>query len=782
MACSFTAVLMSVVLCSAMGTAARAQAVNQSLGAATGELEEITVTARRRSEQLEHVPVAVTALTDSDIEERGIKTQADLQLSIPGLLVNQSHTQNEIYLVIRGATVDPQSGSSPAVLSYLNEVSTNVGAGSIYDLSSVQVLKGPQGTLFGRNATGGAVLYTTAKPGDTFGGYYSQYVGNYGYFEEQAAVDLPVSDKVLLRIATDFDNRKGYVYNEFNNTHLGVDDRKSGRVTLLLRPIEGLENTTTLQYDYQGGNNVGVNLWSAYPCGAKNNGIPLETTVGCLYTPSLDATTGIPGAWNQFLAAHPKAYPGGIVEFVGVQRSLGPWVVDQGVGSDHQASSTFISNITTYQLAPDMELKNIAGFSHVHTVDFFDQTGAPYPIQPEINDHSAGFLERIIQSSDELQLSGKALDSKLSYLVGIYYLHNSDIFNPNLELFDVTPIMEPIQLEFNFNAIDQSEALYTQENYDLGSLTGIEGLSVTAGIRYTAEQKSVEQLPGSLFYGAATEHADFNRPSWQIGLEDQIRPDWLLYIESRGGWRSGGFNGTGSPIAKLGEQGGNEFASETTHDVEIGSKFQGHWGAMPARLNIAAYNQWIENVQRIVYADLNGNIGSATATVPAAQITGVELDTELFPAPWLQVGISGAFTNARFTSATTVLDGAQLTYGPYGEAPRVAGTVFGRVKLPTPAELGDMYLRADVYAQSSEYFSSLNNTITPGSQIPGYALLNLRYDWQTPLPALTVSGFAKNVLNRDYWAGGYATGPVLGANGASPGLPRMYGVELHYKF
>jgi iron complex outermembrane receptor protein len=93
-----------------------------------------------------------------------------------------------------------------------------------------------------------------------------------------------------------------------------------------------------------------------------------------------------------------------------------------------------------------------------------------------------------------------------------------------------------------------------------------------------------------------------------------------------------------------------------------------------------------------------------------------------------------------------------------------------------------MYLRADVYAQSSEYFSSLNNTITPGSQIPGYALLNLRYDWQTPLPALTVSGFAKNVLNRDYWAGGYATGPVLGANGASPGLPRMYGVELHYKF
>ena len=164
--------------------------------------DAIVVTARRRTELLNDVPVTVAALSAAALETRGVHTEADLQLSIPGLLVRSSNNNNEINFVMRGESVDAYSGSPPGVQPYVNEMPLPIMAATkFYDLESVQAVKGPQGTLFGRNSTGGAVLFQTREPTDEFGGYASIQYGNLDKLVAEAAVNLPVSDAIRLRLA-----------------------------------------------------------------------------------------------------------------------------------------------------------------------------------------------------------------------------------------------------------------------------------------------------------------------------------------------------------------------------------------------------------------------------------------------------------------------------------------------------------------------------------------------------------------------------------------------------
>ena len=164
----------------------------------------IIVTAQRRSEDLSRAAVAVSVLTSEALQERAIVTETDLQTAVPGLIVKTGQNENQLNFSLRGQTVDPFSSSRPSVLPYFNEVQVGgVGGTSLYDLESVQVLKGPQGTLFGRNATGGAVLYTSKRPDDEFGGYVTGRAGNYDAFQLEGALNLPLADdgSAALRVA-----------------------------------------------------------------------------------------------------------------------------------------------------------------------------------------------------------------------------------------------------------------------------------------------------------------------------------------------------------------------------------------------------------------------------------------------------------------------------------------------------------------------------------------------------------------------------------------------------
>jgi iron complex outermembrane receptor protein len=756
-------------------------------GSPDSTLEEVVVTARRRSENLERVPVAVSALGPAQLAEREVREQSDLQTAVPGLTVVETENNNQLNYSLRGQSIDAFSGSRPAVLTYVDDVQvTNQSAGSLYDLDSVQVLKGPQRTLFGRNVTGGAILFNTAKPTNQTDGFLTASVGNYGFQEIQGAVNVPlVDDKVLLRLAGDIDDRNGFQRNLFNGDEYGAQHRHSLRATLTFRPADQLENTSVIEYDSSAGNNVSPEGYSAYACGSSHNGVPLATQAGCFYSPGLDQVLGIPGAWNAYLAAHPQAPSGGLVAFINQQRAMGPWVIDTDDPNSHYGHNFYAANTTTYDLTDTLRLKNIAGYANSYSKDEQDNDGTPYGIQEQSNGRgSVGNIASTDQGSDEFQILGKALNDKLSYVAGVYYaIEVDENLNP-LDVFDLTPVLPPpTPQNTDYRTSSHTEAGYAQGTYDLSQLTGVNGLSFTGGYRYSWEQEHINPLPMSLYSAYQPESKSFSDPSWQVGMEYQVNANLLLYVESRDSWRSGGFNGAAPPVLAVAAGGGNLFLPETTHDVEVGEKFQGDILGKPTTLNVALFNQWIDNVQRAVYLSINGIISAVTANVPHAVVRGIEVDGRTSLTRWLDIGGNAAATDAEYTSPTIDLFSQGFTFGPYGDTPKRSGSVFARVRLPVADGIGTMYLRGEVYAQTGVYFTNLGGTSNPGALLPGYHLLNFRYEWENlGRQNITLGAFVKNATNTPYYVGGTATGAAFGLNNAIPGEPRTFGIELGYRF
>jgi len=755
-----------------------------------GAVEEVVVTARRRAESLSNVPVAETAIGATQLKERSITTDADLQRGVPGLTVRQTFNANQIAYSIRGQTIDAFSGSRQAVIAYFNDVQIPQGASSaFYDLDSVQVLKGPQGTLFGRNATGGAVLYATTKPKDQWGGYLTAGIGNEGLREVDGAVDVPiVPGKLLLRIAGEEKVRDGYVYNLFDDRYIGGIDQNSGRITLVAKPMDKLDITTTFQASENHGSDAGGELYSTYACGSRNGKYALNTNAACLYSPLLDSIIGVPGAWAAFLAAHPGVPAGGVPAEQLLQQAWGPWKTDLDEPENYNVRGDIVTNIIAYEISPTLSIKNIFGYgrqdNHMHT----DLDGTPFPIEHNYDaiTNESGIVFATDQFSEEFQVLGKAFDNRLTYITGLYASEQIDHNQQNFEAADITPYIPPGNGTDQYRLFNRTEGIFAQGTYDIGGLTGVRGLSVTVGGRQTWDYNEIIQLPGGIIYaadGTDQEHESNSKPSWQFGIEYKPDADWLFYVNQRGSWRSGGFNGAAPGVFATAAQGGNLFLPETTEDVEVGAKYGGRLFGRPARLDLALYDQEITNVQRTAYVIVAGTLSAVTASVPKAVVNGAELEADIAPADWFRVGGTFAFTDAHYTDNAVTLFGETTNYNSYADAPKYSGDVYLQVFLPLASGLGSASVRGDVYAQSTQYISNTSFSTTPGTAIAGYGLIGLHADWNEILGSrYSLSAFATNVGNKRYYVGGFPEGSILGINTAVPGMPRMFGISATARF
>ena len=266
-----------VLLCGgaaiAMASAGAAGAQSQpapATSAATSTLGEVVVTARRRAENLQRVPVAVTAFSSQAIEQKGIVNQSSLADFTPSMMTITGGSPSEgATFALRGQ--GPAFGAVPGVVPYFAEVANPVGIdgriGTYYDLANVRVLAGPQGTLFGKNATGGNILFEPARPTNRFEGYIRGEYGNYNDRRIEGAINLPiVDDRVLLRVAGEIGRRDGY------NTDVGPNfpGRKydnlnydSVRVSLTARPTDRIELYTVFRYYLSDNNGPGTVCWSS---------------------------------------------------------------------------------------------------------------------------------------------------------------------------------------------------------------------------------------------------------------------------------------------------------------------------------------------------------------------------------------------------------------------------------------------------------------------------------------------------------------------------------------
>jgi len=786
--------LSPVILAAAIATAAPIQMVIADSSSTTAdqstsgsELGEIVVTAQRRNQTLETTPVAISVLNADALQQQQIISEEDLQFAVPGLMVKASQSENQLNFSMRGQTVDAFTSSRPAVLPYFNEVQVgSQDSSSFYDLESVQVLKGPQGTLFGRNATGGAVLFTSAKPTDEWGGYVTVRGGNYSDIEAEGAVNMPIiPETVLLRIAGFYQTRDGYQFNLYNNTTDGNVDRKNVRASLTVKPASHITNDLVLDYAQSGGNNLSSVVYNTVPIGSGAPYVPANV----LYSPSLDSVFG-PGAWNKFLAANPGAYPGGLYAYGLLQSSRGPFLIDVNSPSNHYGENQILTNATTLELNANARIKNIIGYTDIRQTDQGEFDGTPYPID---SNGLAGGLGRstvLHQFSDELQLSGETFAKRLDYVTGLFY-SDEKLHQDSLSVIAGLEPFAPATNQVNNGVLKNTTyAGYAHGTLDISDLVNVPGLAVQAGGRYTDEEVNFRHLPGDVYLsepvppGAVFDpflSDAFKKFSWQVGINEQLNPNTLLYVVSRRSFRSGGFNFYAPPLAGNGNQGGSEYLPETATDVEIGAKFKGNIGVVPARLDIALYDMQIQNVQRVNYVSIFGSLAGITVNVPRAVVKGVELDAVIKPTSWLDVGSTLNATDARFTESTvSVLQNPTTNFGPYPDTPKWSGSVFAEVSEPvSPGVRGSV--RAEWYSQSSFFFSSTDNTLNPGTEAPGYSILNVH----AGLDAATgweVGINIKNALNKVYYVGGIGYASLLAVNTVIPGAPRTLVVEARYKF
>jgi iron complex outermembrane receptor protein len=192
-------------------------------------------------------------------------------------------------------------------------------------------------------------------------------------------------------------------------------------------------------------------------------------------------------------------------------------------------------------------------------------------------------------------------------------------------------------------------------------------------------------------------------------------------------------------------------------------------------------------VQRVEFPDPDGPGGLAsiavTVNLPAARVRGVEVEASINPAPWLEIGAAGAFTDAKFTKNTAILFGNLFQYGPVGDTPKWTGTAYAQIDVPVPENVGSVRLRGEIYAQTAQFFSNSSDSIAPGTRLPGYAVVNGRLEWNKIMGSdFSAALFGKNLLDKAYFTGGMPLAAALGHNAAAVGEPRTYGIELSYGF
>ena len=755
----------SRIVGAAESAALAAEAVSPSVG---DQLEEVVVTARRRAESIERVPVAVTAVQQSAIQNFGTFTVNELTQLVPGLNADsQTGNRNDLFIFIRGQGYT-YTTTYPGVVTYVSEVPVpRLNAGQFYDLQNTQVLRGPQGTLFGRNTTGGAILLQPNTPGDTFGGYGEIGAGNYGLASMQGALNLPLSDIASIRLAVMYKHRDGYTIDQTTGVDYDNLNWKSARLSVLLKPTDAFQNLTTFNYHYDYSHGSGQFITEE---------IPAVTT----------AALGTPVIAQVFSAALAQQQQLGVRK---TNLSMTPPVARE--------LDYIVSNTTTYHLNDDLLIKNIFGYSNLKDYYSSDVDGTSSVLIDSVGIVPYQWTK---QYSDEFQLQGNSFHNKLAWIAGLY----ADYQQPGgpeatteSEFFVVNSVTE----QFNYL---RSKAAFAQGTYDFSSF--VDGLKLTAGTRYTQDgdhsvlANYIGSIGGpppvcSIAAGCPLDRsANFHGLTYDVDLDYQVTPDTLLYVAHRKGYKSGGFTSYfGGPTDHLG------FRPEYITDWELGAKSQFDIAKMPTRVNLAVYRGNYTDIQRLIDAVGPGGIPYSVVTnAPSAIVQGFELETLFKPFAGLTVGLNWAYTDAYFNGKD---DPVQLAYcqpGVFGgfcplnqftATPRNQASVDAHYEFKLPADAGDLVVGGRWYYQSTVALADGNYTVfaTPAGQFGGleapYHLLNLDASWRNVFNShADVSFFMTNVTDEIYRAGAADVVNALGFVSSIYGPPRMFGFNVRYSF
>ncbi len=797
------------------------QAMAQESGQNIVALEEVFVTARRREESLQDVPIAVTALSGDFLREQNITELSDLGTHVPSLRFSEGGGSTNIPLItLRGQrpsevllTLDP------AVPIYFAEVvltpsqGTNLG---MYDLANVQVLKGPQGTLFGRNSTGGALLLTPQTPGTEFGGYGEVQAGDYDLYQFEGAMDLPVSDDLQFRVAARSRDRDGYQSNLADNSLRGNDkywdeDSYGLRVTTNYAATDRLSNLSTIAYD-QNEMKSRVAIPLAYNPEGQLGVLTNAIHNGSLGIGGQDITDGL--AWQS-------------------QRDWTDVQVD--LDGREKVENWIVSNITEFEITDNLTIKNIAGYRNLKYEEVADVDGTSVPLFGGITsltesttpDPQAASTTSS-QYSEELQLLGNSFEDSLEWLVGVYWMQMEGSTsaptqivgaNPDwpaggsgIALFDAIAFNGYTQLSPNANVQNESWAFYGEGTYTIN-----DAWSVTGGARQTWDDRKLEAM--NFTYDAVTQNygcamrdesgallpdnncvrsADesFDKLTGRGSVNWTPTQDALVYASVSSGYRSGGFNMRATSDAELAP-----FDPETVITYELGQKTDWDlfdWATV--RTNAAIYYQDFDDIQKTV-AGQNPQTGAfETYTINAAraEIQGLEFDITVAPTENLSINLAYAYVDPKYKQWERDVNGETVDFSdaPFVYIPKNSFTSAVSYVLPLDQSIGEVTVYGSVYWQDSMKsndgaflwptlgWSEANLQAALSTvDVDDYTVANFRIDWRDVMGTeFEAALFINNAFDEDYITGGLSVPDSLGYVAATYGPPRTYGASLRYNF
>ncbi len=703
--------------------------------APSGGLKDIVVTAQRREDSLQRTPLAITALSPAELQSRNVQTTQDLMQVTPGLQVSTQTAGNSggsATFFLRGMGQQRSgNGTSPAVGIYVDDFyypSLQGAVFNILDLQQVEVLRGPQGTLFGRNTIGGAIRYTTQRPEfDRLSGYIQGTLGSYNRRDVTGAVNIPLSDWAAIRVTAGRLRTDGYVVQQNGGKPAGGTATDLVRGELRLKPASNLE----------------INLAGQYST-SKLDGF-------AYYVPGpILAKTGLPAAWNHI--------PPGILNPYDSRYASQCFYCQAGTNKREFSDTNYTSATGTvsWEVTPTISIKSLTGWQRVKSSYLKDLDASPLPISDTV---SSG-IDRAF--SQELQLNGRLFEDRLNMVLGGYYYDekHSDLYPEAGAQTNLGGTVQPVLL----TALTKTKAGFVD-----GALKLTDKLTVIGGVRYSVDDKSavVRSVAGAQIANIAK---DFGSTTWRAGAQYQATPTAMFYATVSRGFRAGGFAKISSSSPVL-----DPFQPETATNYELGARLDllNHH----LRLNPTVfYTKWDNiQIQRIVPGPAGVQVFVDNAG--RAHSKGFELESE-----------AAITQNFNLTGTLALLD---IKYDDVGStnsvtlnshfqrAPKVTYSIGANYRIDAGDALR-MTLSANWSWEDKQYSSpSDSDTLL----LPSYGLLNARIDVSESNGPLSFAIFAKNLTNKVYFVGGSNLAAAgTGTAQYDLGRPREIGVSARLKF
>lgn len=682
-----------------------------------GTLEEVVVTAQKRASKLEETPIAVSAFTPDSIERNRIQGIDDIALRTPSVTFVQLN-KGEAYISIRGTLVNtPGAGWDDSVTTFIDDVPmTGAGDNSpdLYDLASVEVLRGPQGTLFGRNVTGGAIVIHTEPLGFTEQGKAEVTYGSDNLAQLRGLWSGPlVGNQLAGKITLDIKHRDDYLSNVTLHDKTYGDSVGNGRGQLLWEPSDDVRILFSGDYTHDQSSGKIVRL-----------------------SGSLE----------------PSLYP---------DLTYDPDQTNQGQNSATHKNILGLSARLDWD-APWGTLTSITGLRRLNNNTNWSRLGDP--------DNQA--LQTAIvankQYTEELR-AASASSGRLTWLGGLFYLH-ADKQEIDLDGFNLNPATANGGA-FPFPIVGVGQNVQQKIADDVGALFGevrytlVDSLKLTLGGRGQWERKSGSSTvaasfaPGNpldafyplVFPDAA---ADYSHTWWSFTpkatLDYQVRESLLLYATAAKGYKSGGWDTSassdyGKSSAEVSQHLATAFQPETVRSYEIGAKYLStdrRW-----QVNAAAFIADYRNMQTNQFNPQTAVF--QTSNAGKARAKGVELETTEAPTDWLTLGLNYTYQLARYTdyvqSAIQNNTGNVIPETPKHNIHFSAETRFALPRVP-----GDFNLGGDYTYRTAVHFSDANDEpkfLLNETKFDG--IVNLHTTWNSSGASWHVSAFATNLTNRN---------------------------------